>query len=107
MTSSLNGCKVIMRPEQRLTMSEQAAAVRTPITTCPKCGALRFYADPAYYLTDGTKRRTRKCPNLACGYARTETVPEPIVDGEPESADKTLRSESSDDNPVEEPDVTP
>ena len=68
-----------MRPEQRLSMSEQAAAVRKPCTICPGCGSPRFYATNTYYLVDGTKRRLRKCWN--CEYALTESVPDPIVDG--------------------------
>ena len=97
-----------MRPEQRLSMSEQAAAVRKPITICPECGIQRFYAGSPYYLTDGTKRRTRICVMKlgGCGYARSETVLDPIVDGAPESAGKTPRSGSFAETSVEETDLT-
>ena len=50
---------------------------------CPECGARRFFVENTWYLTNGIKRRLRKC--AACGYARNETVPEPplpIPDGE-------------------------
>ena len=67
-----------MRPEERLTMGEQASAVRQPSTTCPQCKAHRFYTTNTWYKIGGMKRRLRKC--WQCGYAENETVPEPIVE---------------------------
>jgi hypothetical protein len=48
------------------------------LTICPECGHIRFYATNSYRLVNGVKRRLRQC--FECGFARSETVPEPIPD---------------------------
>jgi len=74
-----------MDPSLRKTAEEIQAesnqgGFSTRITVCPQCGHPRFYATNTYYLIDGTKRRLRKC--FACGHARSEMVPRPILDGD-------------------------
>lgn len=68
-------------PKQRMTADQMRTAADAGsgrITICPQCGGKRFYATNTYYLVDGLKRRLRQC--FACGFARNESVPEPIPD---------------------------
>jgi len=50
---------------------------------CPGCGAHRFTVQNTYWIEPEKgkrmKKRLRKCPQ--CGYAQTEEVPPPVIEG--------------------------
>jgi len=97
-----------MRPEQRLSMSEQAAAVRHRDITCPACMVDAFVATTTWWKTTkngGTiMRRARKC--RACGYADNEDVPPPVRDRDNPEYIRTANTGNSARSHIEETDLT-
>ncbi len=94
---------MIMRPEDRPTMSEQARAVRTRAITCPRCNEDTFTAISSWWKSNDAggqvQRRARKCRR--CGYEDNETVSLPVLDNERDFVAETASPGSSMENQVE------